>query len=439
MTAKIFHAELWGNRDGKYSWLAEHSVETTEWEEVTPDEPFYLFKPFDKSEVGDYYDWPAINDVMPVNSVGIVTSRDDFVIDFERAALEGRIDDFVNGSGSDETMRDRYLRAKDKIDIRAARMALASEPQLSEFVHPILYRPFDSRWICYYDAVIERTRRQAMPHMLAGENLAIGTTRLTQDEWSAFSMRSIMAHKAVSRYDIGYTLPLYLYPGVGKSDSAMFQSWPAGEKGRRPNLDPGFVQSIEQATGMTFIPDGRPTLTPALSQGERGKEMAFGPEDVLAYIYAVFHCPEYRRRFEPMLKIDFPRVPPTQDQTQFKTLCELGRQLIALHLLEDPTLTGNSIEYPNPGSNKVEKGYPKFIQTDDQPGRIHINRDQYFEPIEPEVWNFQIGGYQVPRKWLKDRKERTLTHDEIKKYTRIIEALRATIQLRNEIDDAIRT
>jgi hypothetical protein len=42
-------------------------------------------------------------------------------------------------------------------------------------------------------------------------------------------------------------------------------------------------------------------------------------------------------------------------------------------------------------------------------GRVYINKDQYFEGISPEVWEFPVGGYQILDKWLKDRKGRNLS------------------------------
>ncbi|NCQ18608.1 MAG: hypothetical protein GW805_09825, partial [Ignavibacteria bacterium] len=65
---------------------------------------------------------------------------------------------------------------------------------------------------------------------------------------------------------------------------------------------------------------------------------------------------------------------------------------------------------------------------------VWINKEQYFDGIKPAVWQYQIGGYQVCEKWLKDRKERSLTLEEIKTYCTIVTALFKTIELQNEID-----
>ena len=61
----------------------------------------------------------------------------------------------------------------------------------------------------------------------------------------------------------------------------------------------------------------------------------FGSEGVFHYIYAVFHSPTYRSRYAEFLKIDFPRLPLTRDVALFRSLCALGKELVALlHLME---------------------------------------------------------------------------------------------------------
>jgi hypothetical protein len=70
-------------------------------------------------------------------------------------------------------------------------------------------------------------------------------------------------------------------------------------------------------------------------------------------------------------------------------------------------------------------------------GRVYINSEQYFEGIPPEVWAFTIGGYQVCHKWLKDRKGRTLSFEDLHHYQKIIVALAETIRLMAEIDPVI--
>jgi hypothetical protein len=69
--------------------------------------------------------------------------------------------------------------------------------------------------------------------------------------------------------------------------------------------------------------------------------------------------------------------------------------------------------------------------------QVYINKTQYFEGIQPGVWEFRIGGYQVLNKWLKDRKGRRLSFDDIIHYQKIVVALKETMRLMEEIDALI--
>lgn len=70
-------------------------------------------------------------------------------------------------------------------------------------------------------------------------------------------------------------------------------------------------------------------------------------------------------------------------------------------------------------------------------GRVWINKIQYFEGISPDIWDFRIGGYRVSQKWLKERKGRQLTYDDLTHYQRVVSALAETIRLMAEIDESI--
>ena len=207
--------------------------------------------------------------------------------------------------------------------------------------------------------------------------------------------------------------PLYLYPAEGEMQFA-------GGK-RRPNLNQEFIKAVSDGLGLTFIEDGRGDL-----------EQTFGPEDISHYAYAVFHSPTYRTRYAEFLKIDFPRLPLTSDKGLFKALAAKGAELVSLHLMESPVLNNLITRYPIPGSNTVDK-----VSYDDNNQRVYINKTQYFEGVPPEVWGFHIGGYQVCHKWLKDRKGRTLSYDELTHYQKVIVALKETIRLMAEIDGLI--
>jgi predicted helicase len=259
-----------------------------------------------------------------------------------------------------------------------------------------------------------------MRHLLREGNLGMICTRQTRDKWDVHATRTICGHKACSAYDINTLFPLYLYP-----NGELIQSspWPAGRDGRRPNLTPQFVETLAGKLGARFVPDG---------QGDLKK--TFGPQDVFHYAYAIFHCPTYRKRYAAFLKIDFPRLPLTGEKKLFARLCGLGAELVGLHLLENvPTPVAC---YPRQGDNVVRRADYK-PPTDESPGRVYTNKDQFFDNVPPEVWEFHVGGYQVCEKWLKDRKGRSLSYDDVEHYRKTTEALRQTLRVMEEIDQSI--
>ena len=116
----------------------------------------------------------------------------------------------------------------------------------------------------------------------------------------------------------------------------------------------------------------------------------------------------------------------------FAALVAKGRDLVALHLLESPRLNDLITSFPVAGSGKVER-----VQYNENEQRVYINKTQYFDGVPREVWRFHVGGYQVCDKWLKDRKGRELSYEDIEHYKRTVLALRETIRLMAEIDGLI--
>ena len=141
----------------------------------------------------------------------------------------------------------------------------------------------------------------------------------------------------------------------------------------------------------------------------------------------MLHSPTYREKYKEFLKIDFPRVPYPKDAKTFFDLVAFGSQLRAIHLLESDVTENYLTKYPMDGDNVV--GKPKFDN-----GNVFINATQYFENVPEVAWNFYIGGYQPAQKWLKDRKDRTLSYEDIFHYQKIIVALTETDRLMKELD-----
>jgi predicted helicase len=416
--ATVHYADLWGLREGKYKALTESDIASTDWGELKPSSPFYLFVPFQEDLLAEYEKGWKVTDIFPVNSVGIVTSRDHFVMDFDEAILKRRIADFIATALIDDEVRECFKVAdKDGWSIADTRQSIRQDKDYEKAFTRCLYRPFDIHHLFYHKAVIERSRPEVMRHMLAGENLALCIGRAGQvvgpEIWDI-----LFCSKSIQDFNLFYrggnvNFPLYLYPAKGE------MQFEGGH--RRPNLNPEFIKAFSDKLGLTFIEDGKGDL-----------EQTYGPEDIFNYAYAVFHSPTYRTRYAEFLKIDFPRLPLTSNRELFKALGEKGSELVSLHLMESPALNNLITKYPVAGTNEVEK-----VTYDGNNQRVYINKTQYFEGVPPEVWEFHIGGYQVCQKWLKDRKSRTLTYDELTHYQKVIVALKETIRLMAEIDGLI--
>jgi len=160
----------------------------------------------------------------------------------------------------------------------------------------------------------------------------------------------------------------------------------------------------------------------------------------LSYIYATFHSPTYRTRYSEFLKIDFPRVPLTSNLELFRELCVLGEGLVALHLMDKfgPEIASFPVKLSdNDSDNCVVDKVTYTEPNNNENGKVWINKKQYFEGVPRDVWEFHIGGYQVCEKWLKDRKGRPLSYDDIAHYQHIVSVLSETIRIMGKIDEAI--
>jgi len=214
----------------------------------------------------------------------------------------------------------------------------------------------------------------------------------------------MVEHGCLSSKTTCYLAPLYLYPDTDKKD--LFSHTKESER-KKPNI------SFELFNALCKTYNKKPS-----------------PEEVFHYIYAVLYSNIYRTKYAEFLKIDFPRIPFTKDYRLFCKMAEYGQRLVELHLLKSTELDLPTAKFQGKGGNKVQK-----LKYDKEKERLYINQDQYFTGITKEIWQYQIGGYQVCNKWLKDRKTRTLSLDDIKHYCKVATSLQKTIDIQQEIDD----
>lgn len=406
----VYHADLWGRRTEKYRALLEAEKDTVEWTELNPSPPFRLFIPQDEKLREEYEQGWKVTDIFPVNSVGVTTARDRLTIHYTEDELWKTVRDFAAFPA--EEAREKYKLGNDARDwkVELAQQDLKDSGPSKDHVVPITYRPFDTRYT-YYTGQSRgfhcMPRGAVMRHMLAGENIGVVTTRLTKDAWAAFTTEYVVGHKSGSRYDISYLFPLYQYPSMEgeKAKGALF-------KGNAPFQAEERVENFSQQF-RTFV--------------DKKYKRHYGSEEVLGYIYAILHSPTYREKYLEFLKNDFPRVLFVSRRKTFETLSVLGWELVQAHVLR--SVPQELIVDVTSGDFVIEQlGY------DAQRERLRINKMQYFSPVPRDVWEFHIDGYQVLDKYLKSRKGRTLSLDEIETVQTIVNVLRFTIDQMQRID-----
>ena len=390
---KIYHCELFGGRDNKYEFLNNNELKDVKWAELAPKEPYFFFVPKDFSAQKDYEKGFKIDELMKVNVSGIKTQRDDASIFMTETEMKTMNFDFRDLSIEELKLKYGFKDVRDW-QVHSAKSDLQKNELLT---NKIFYRPFDNRWMLYTGqtkGIQGYPRLEIMRHLIRRSNISMVICK----QQSTFDFQHVFCSSLISDInsislqskEISYVFPLYLYSNDGEI--------------RVPNLDKEIWSKIKTAVGEEI-----------------------SPEDLFDYIYAILHSPSYRVKYKEFLKIDFPRIPYPENAEEYHRLAAIGEQLRKLHLMEEVPPTKHA-QFNNPGSNMIDR--PEY-----KGGSVWINKEQCFEDVPETAWSFYIGGYQPAQKWLKDRKGRTLTFDDIAHYRKIITVLQETDRLMKEIDE----
>jgi predicted helicase len=408
--AQVFHYDLFGKRNLKYDFLTENSLRDISFKELEPNEPNYFFIPKNDEGRSEYESGFRVDELFTLNNTGIVTGIDRLSIFSTKTELKNTVERIL----SIENPYDEYKIKDSRRTTKEGRIEDLRNAYQKGII-PINYRPFDIQFTLPFDKNefwINSPRVEVMKHFLKGENIGLITAKQsTEKDWTIIQVtENIIDNRCQFSYKgIPSIFPLYLYTEINGQMGAFETSE------RIPNLNMEIVYQISTDLGLNFTSEKEETPN------------TLAPIDLLDYIYAVLHSPTYRERYKEFLKIDFPRVPYPKDQDTFWQLVQLGGELRQVHLLESPIVEKYITGYPEDGDNVVSK--PTFKN-----GHVYINEAQYFSNVPEVAWNFYIGGYQPAQKWLKDRKDRELSYEDILHYQKIIVALTETDKIMKEID-----
>jgi predicted helicase len=413
--ATVFHADRYGSRLGKYQFLQANSQALTGFSNIHPSPPFYLFIPHDADLSQEWTGWVGLADLFPRNSAGIITARDGLVIAENKQELAKRLEEFSQARGNEASIYTEFGFSESKrFDLRQAQSELRKLKSFSEPIRRMLHRPFDRRFVFFHPSVVWSLSRPMAAQMVGGDNLALVATRqVTRPQFEhAFVSRDIIEIKACSHDRNTQIFPLFL-----RQDGEL-----AFGSETTANLNQKVGAEMALHLGLKWQGGAR----------ELGKEDELTPQRLFGYAYAILNCPSYRLRYFEFLRSDFARLPLSASRQLFGSLAKLGGELVALHLLESSTLDKLENKYTGPTNPEVEKiSYARDT--------VWLDKAQSrgFRGVSEAVWDFHIGGYQVCEKWLKDRKGRTLSKNDISHYHKIVVALSETIRLMTEIDNVI--
>ena len=385
---KIFHTDWWGKREEKYKNGLEKELEVLNTSEIHPLKPFYHFIKQNKNLNVDYNKFKSLTEIFTKYGNGVVTKRDKLVIGFTTESLIKNLKTFINKDLNDSQVSEIFkipLIDKDKWNLSEARKHVTNTSISNLPIRRLLYRPFDIREIVFDDVLVARTVK-ILSSSFIDDNIALLTPRTNKEQPGGLVTNVIAAHKSFSAYDGSYVFPLYIFT--------------AGSKVL--NFAKDFLQFYSHH---------------------------FSPEQIFGYIYAILHSPAYRTKYAEFLKIDFPRIPFTEDKELFAQISNLGWQLIEAHLLKPAALDtmADAVHCTDNGDYEVGK-----IVFNNE--KLFINKQQYFYPVSGEVYEFYVGGYQVLHKYLRDRKGRKLTLTETAHVSNIVKVLSFTIEQMKKIE-----
>jgi hypothetical protein len=255
--------------------------------------------------------------------------------------------------------------------------------------------------------MVDWGRFETLPNLLHGQNIALIFSRQAVHAEAPpvnvlvtehiFDNRGVYSNKGISQ-----AAPLYLYYDARDV-----------EINRRINFDAKRYAKLQK-------------LAAHPSYGTPDEVQVFD------YIYGVLHCPVYRETYAELLKIDFPRIPWPTSPDEFWDVSAKGSALRKLHLMDPAAIGATPYPFMGEGDNLVDK--PDF-----RDGKVWINKTQYFDAAPATSWGFYIGGYQPAQKWLKDRKGRVLSFDDVKHYQRILKILSETDRIMKTITMKLQT
>ena len=405
----------------------------------------FVFRPI--AEAPEYVNWPTLPQLMPTSFPGVKTSRDDVVVDIDRARLVERMRMYFDPGISDEELARRVPGAMEstaRFNAAEARRTLLEKGFRGEQIRRYLYRPLDLRWI-YWEPetkLLDEKRTEYLPHLMEGNRWLEARQRQPHADFDRGCVTTVLAD------NLGNGLSNY-FPIRLRAEPERENLFSPGYTGTRSNVSPSAAAWLQ-------------TMGEAREAG------------LYFHIVALLHAPAYRRENGDALRLDWPRIPLPRGMRELDRSVELGMQLTELLM---PELTGNTAPSPylrmtlreqrHLGGLVAADGRALDAERGDlavtagwgfrgnggvtMPGRgriterpdgaldIWLNDRAHWANVPPAVWDYTLGGYQVIKKWLSYREKallgRDLTVEEARYVSEMIRRIAAILELGPTLDE----
>jgi hypothetical protein len=464
-------------RNDKYDYLLNNRLENLNFIRLQPEKPYFWFVSKDLSFEKEYKKYYSINQIFRIYSAGFETQKDELTIHFTSESFLLMKNDLIKMP--EHLFRQKY-NLKDSRDWKYN--SAKEELEKSKDVDGVNYRIFDRRYSYYSKkskGFIAYPRNDVMQHIKNHENISLVTTRQLSSEYfnHVFISDLVCERCYISNKtkEANYIFPLYLFekiegllidipdneltklakdfekakslyekrtkeyvkiinPTVHEKDFyeeavAFFEEIKTNYEIKltqieTKRLDSILPQNVEFLKTPNFTDDFKKFISKQYFNED------YSPEQILGYIYAILHSPTYRKKYYEFLKIEFPRIPFTENADKFEKLSEIGNSLIQKHLLNN---IPNEPEYQNLGIYSGH-GDSTVIKPDYRDNKLFINKEQFFDNVPINVINFKIGCYQPLDKFLKERKTCKLSLEDTETIKNIIKVVAFTIKQLDLID-----
>ncbi|MCQ2807149.1 N-6 DNA methylase [Helicobacter pylori] len=415
---KIHYYDVYGQRAEKYVFLAQNDLNSIEWLELAPREPFYSLIPQETLLLDEYEQGFSVQDMFQVGGTGICSKRDHVVFHKDKESLLKLLKDFSTLEPSE--LRRKYNIGDDSRDWRlnnAIKEVKTNIKRLEEYIVSCQYRPFDYRWTYYTPnsrTFLAYPVYDVFKHMLPPTPTNPKTPNQTRKNVALITSRRFCQSQK---------------SGVGFVSNKIsdLRTWTC------PGMEGGdYVNPLYHNPNYTenFTPEFRSFI-------DKHYNHPFEPLEVLGYIYALLYSPNYRKRYEDFLKADYPKILFTNNKDLFRVLSLLGIELIGLHVLNKESLNysfeklkdatiGESYYKEAHDRNPIIKK-PAYNEPEQ---RLYINHSAYFRGVSEEIYHYMIGGYGVLDKYLKSHKNEPCDFDHV---SNIIKVIARTIEIQKTL------